>query len=50
MYTQWLQYHPALGKGPELRALLEQRVKTSQSNGQSSALAVQMMGGEGGNA
>jgi len=49
MYAQYIQYHPALGKGPELRALLEQRVKTNQSNGQSVALAVQMLGGEEGN-
>jgi len=49
MYTQWVQYHPALGKGPELRALLEQRVKTFQADGQSVALAVRMMGDEEGN-
>ena len=49
MYTQWIQYHPALGKGPELRALLEERVKSYQSKGQSVALAVRMMGDEEGN-
>lgn len=49
MYTQRVTYYPAVGKGPELRALLEERVKHVQSAGAEVALGVRMFGGPAGN-
>jgi hypothetical protein len=47
MFVQRVVFHAAQGKGRELRALLEERVKSAQSQGVAAALSVQMFGGGG---
>ncbi len=49
MYIQRESFYPGLGKGPELRALLEERVKGQQANGRAIGLSVGLFGGPEGN-
>ena len=48
MFVQRVVFHPTAGKAQELRALLEERVKSAQSQGRPAALSVQMFGADGG--
>ena len=50
MYSQRALNYPAPGKGRELRAVLEERVKTEQAKGRAITLAMQVFGGAEGNA
>lgn len=47
MYIQFIHHYPAAGKGPELRALLEDWVKAAPSRGFRHNLASRMLGPEG---
>jgi len=47
MYTQRISMFPANGKGPELRPILEERVRTRQSQGVRAALSMAAFGAEG---
>jgi hypothetical protein len=40
MYVQVIEHYPALGKGPDLEALLEERVKSASAGGSRAALYV----------
>lgn len=48
MFIQRVVFQAAQGKAQELRALLEERVKSAQSQGRPAALSVQMFGAGGG--
>ena len=47
MFSQRGTHYPVFGKGPELRALLEERVKARQAQGFRVGLSAQMFGAEG---
>jgi quinol monooxygenase YgiN len=47
MYSQRITTYPAAGKAPELRTLLEERVRQRQSQGIAASLAVAAFGAEG---
>ena len=49
MFNQRATSYAAPGKGPELRALLEDRVKSLKSSGRVAAFGQRMFGGPGGN-
>jgi hypothetical protein len=49
MYVQQISHYPAPGKGPELRALLEDWAKTAPARGFAHNLASQIMGPDGPN-
>jgi len=44
MFIQRVVFHAAQGKAQELRALLEERAKSAQSQGRAAALSVQVFG------
>lgn len=46
-FTQRALGYPAVGKGPELRAIMEERVKGLQSSGQRATLGVSVYGTDG---
>jgi len=47
MFSQRVTNYPAAGKGPELRTLLEERVKARQAKGLRTGLSTQMFGADG---
>ena len=46
-FTQRISFYPAADKGPELRAVLEERVKRAPSRGVAAGLSIQRFGPEG---
>jgi hypothetical protein len=46
MYSHQITYFPAIGKGPELRPILEERVRQRQSEGVRASLTTVVYGGE----
>src|SRR5712691_3570108 len=47
MYTRRITFFPAIGKGPELRTILEERVRLAQSRGARANLQTAVFGADG---